>query len=301
MNNRLMLNQLITMLRDSSKMQQVSDELIKQRIADLDRARAVRPYWLPVSVTLDGIAGKTKTAYSDPLDYPLIVLGGITNNADVRIRVATVGDAAPWSIDPIPGLAVAGSNSDINAMPGPLYFPVPFILAPRNRIAVDVVNVLGTNNNTVWIVFVALRVSSIIEQAERDAAAINWLQQNRQRNVWLTLPVRWASQNRTNLGDTLENLTTTEQDVPLLLWGATTQMVNCRVQITDPTGYVWSPTKVPVWSLAGGTFAYKTPYQWFPKPVYLPARTTITASFINGLAGQTETTDGEIVFLCTTV
>jgi hypothetical protein len=304
--NDLLLNHYIALLRDPQGSKQTFDTLQKSRLTRFAKSKAVKPYWLPVTVALDGIAGKIKTSYTEAVDYPLLILGAITNVPESRIRLSAVGEQKPWSTEPVDALATAGADPSSVGMNSPLFFPAPFVLAARNKLAVDFQNVTGVTTIGYYN-FIALRV---LAQSERDARidsendrdALAEINGNRNpRTVFLKMTVPFGTEPGKNVdGASIENRTTQEQDVPLLVLGATTPLENCLMSLTDSSGNIWSPSKVPVWAIASRSNTRKQPFSFFPKPFYLPTNSVLRGNFTNGINGNVEAADKDITFICQT-
>lgn len=296
MNKTLLFEQMITMRRYPNDAPKILDVIKKDRLARVVKARSLRNFLLPVETTYAGGAiGETKTAFTPPVGYELLVVG-VTSNAgrsDVTIR-PNVTAQSDWSDVPVLSQAIAGFPDSTAAVINVGYqdvqdLPVPFVLGNNEQLAVDFVN--RTNGAaTQTIVFHCLQVipdNDIRSRFQEGELALiqSELGNPLPRTAYLRLDIA------ANLGQTRVT------DVPLLVLGAAMNYGD------DTTGtgkvnssfdnYAFSKNKVPVWALAGQLTSRVSTFIHYERPHYLPRGSQLSGEFANcnGLS---------IVFKCQT-
>lgn len=301
--NDLKFNRVVELMRgDAVRAAKYAQEDKQARLVAFERAKQVRPYFVEAQLALDGVAGKQRTAYTEAQEFDLLVVGAITSHDSLRYAIDTIGGGRKWSLEAIPSWAAAGLATNASGTNGPFYFPVPYRLKARNKMAVEITNTPGLNNQTASVVFLCARVLATTDKEGqvdtaadiRAIAAINSAEE--QRTVFLRMGVPFASGG----GSIQKNKKTLEEDTPLLVTAISTDLQSCTIRITDPSSNLWSPTEIPIWSIAGNYQAEKGGWRHLRRPFYLPPNTVLRADLTDGINGVTDAIDGEIIFLCTT-
>lgn len=292
-------------LRSKGASAEDAQRFYAQRLSKVEQARSARPFYLAFHTTpstasnlaLDGVVNRVKTAYTSPFNYPLMVLGAITDlGAGASLRVGRIG-GDDWSNDQIASLAWAGADPNTTGVNMPRYFEVPEILESTEQLRLDVKNLTGLNG-TYYLILIAERVvpstdEGIAINATSDAALLAYLKAGtRPRNYTLKLPVNFAG----GVAETLQGLETPQYNLPLLVTGIGTNLNRSLITISDAYGNAWSSNPIPIWAIANDFRTRRAQYARVDKGYYHRANSVLRCDVTNGIRGVFDAAAGEVDF-----
>lgn len=280
-----------------------SQRYINSRIARVEQARSARPFYMSAHTSpqnashlvLDGVADRVKTAFTTPVNFPLMLLGAITDlGTNAQISVGRVG-GSDFSNDLLQPLAFAGADPLTTGVNAPRYFEVPEILNPSQQLRLNVKNTAGLNG-VYYFIFICERVMPYTDEGvaidpAKDAALISFIKENEPSNYTLRLGVNFAGGG----AQTLLGLEAPVFNQPLLITGIGTNLNKTLVQISDGNSSIWSPSVVPIWAIANDFRTRRSQYARIDRAFYYRANTSLRVDAYNGIRAAYDNA-GEIDF-----
>ena len=287
-----------------------------KRRSRIESALTTRPFFVPLSFEMN--AGGQVSPYRDTtpqLAYDFIITGikTDTQTRDIVIRrteddkpVVYVGDQLNLflRLDEIAGLTATSGGGQL----GTFYLPQPILLPRGARMTVEMYKTDTTAAAEVAnIVLIGIRVFNqdyanlLMKDGERQR--IDFLIKAREcpRVVFLKQAVSFDS---AVVGGEARNLVTPEVDEPLLVRGMRTTLRQSAIELRVEGEPLWTSSAVPIWGIAAEDELVHDNYQWFSKPVFLRARSSIVIDRItNGYDGTNidDQTGNSITWICETV
>ncbi len=313
MANQQLLDLHVARLRNPPKSNERGRTLEKQvesaRIVRLDKAKVTQPYFLPFlesgqkfTILLDGVANSVTQRYTPPSSSPTLITGFTSDFDLLKVRVTDVLQSPTWSDFPVGARDFAGVSANLAGNHGYQDLFEPFELIAMNQLVADIVNIGGLAVRR-WLVAEGIKVSQLRDVSldvfdEQDAKAIRQIENGVvPRNVDLVLDVPFTG----GANQVLENRATKVYNSPLLIWGISTNLKNCSIEIWDSADNRWMPSAVPIWSVANfNAHASGRGIHYLPKPFYHPAGVELRANLVNTfdptLASDNPTDGGRVVF-----
>ena len=287
-----------------------------KRRSRIESALTTRPFFIPLSFEMN--PGGQVSPYRDTtpqLAYDFIITGikTDTQTRDIVIRrteddkpVVYVGDQLNLflRLDEIAGLTATSGGGQL----GTFYLPQPILLPRGARLTVEMYKTDTTAAAEVAnIVLIGIRVFNqdyanlLMRDGERQR--IDFLIKAREcpRVVFLKQAVSFDS---AVVGGEARNLVTPEVDEPLLVRGMRTTLRQSAIELRVEGEPLWTSEPTPIWGIAAEDELVHDNYQWFSKPVFLRARSSIVIDRItNGYDGTNidDQTGNSITWICETV
>lgn len=290
--------------------QQLDDQVKRSRLTRLDKSKVLWPYFLPFleegqnyTVLLNGIVNDVLTRYTPVTGSPTLITGMISDFDTLKVRISDVLQNPAWQDFATQARDVAGVTANLSGHHGYLDLEEPFELAQGSQLSLDIINTTGGATRKWWICS-GLKVSELrdvsLDVFDRgDMRAIKEIESGippRPVNLYLDVPFSGAANQR------LENLNTKQYNHPLLIWGISTNLKNCSIEMWDSVDHRWMPAQVPIWAVAAlNTHASGRVVHRLKKPVYHAANVELRANVVNTF-DPTIASDvaGSICFHCST-
>lgn len=306
-------------LRSTNDAQALITQMRKKRLARVEKAMRHRPVVLPLRYALPVPAQVNPiTAQTPKLDFDVEIVGAISDLPDVALNMRPVTSEKSFALVGTSPVQYARAHdfagwsptsAPVGAFKGVYYWPVSYSLLDPDRLIVDVIKntatAAATNN---YFCLVGHKIYDRTAQEAQLSAAdrkrlIDLIASRRKPEPrWLTMPVQFAGGGAA-AGDVATGMLTPSQDEPLLIRGVRTSLTRSTISIAREGEAPWMTRPAPVWSIAASQTNSKEQYTYFETPIYLPAKKSLAADFVNTLADGSGTFDGngQLTFFAETV
>jgi hypothetical protein len=293
------LNQQMAYRRNPEGAAKGQSELNDKRFKRVQKARAARPFVLPLNFKFAAAGRVTPyTVTTDRLEWAIDYLGashnlpGLVNDMNIR---RGAGDRYLASLDPeTQAQAKIYDFAQHGETQGALYYPSPFAVERHQTMNLDVYKSL--NSGVAESRFICLTGQRTFKaddseskiDSETEARVRELIKARRIPEIRvLTMAVNFKNGGAA-AGDIARDMRTNDAEEPLLIRAIRTTSLRystCRIAIRGEE--YWMPREAPVWSLAAlqGLYTFGN-WMFLKTPVLLPEGGGLVGDFTNSGADE---------------
>lgn len=312
-NNHRWVDHLINARRFPEKAAAAQADLNRYRRARIETAAATRPIYLSLFYDLPGEELISPISQTTPdLRYDCVITGVIASTTqNRRIIFKKAESELPFVIleQQATNLRLTledlAGNSDATNQQRIFYFPTPLDLRAGERLSIEI---FDTNEaEELQIVFVGYRVlppGSNTVNPEQQALITRYLQFRRTPEIRLLTQRIIFDADQPNAKTGL--IFSPQAAEPLLIRGCRSSLNVSTIRLRIEGEPEWSPAAFPIFALATQTGVGQQNYEYFERPIFLPAKTAIEMELTNsvdssGIFDNSLEVSREITWLCETV
>lgn len=246
-----------------------------KRMADVERALRTRPQFLPLTHTLPAaIQDAPIEERTEPVRFPTIVHGGITDGEDRNVRLYRDTESRPivrygqnsgtrLSLDALFGHSVASGDYH-----GVRNFPEPFLLDTEDSLTLAVYQETAVADivSTVLCgerVLSAASSEAMLSQRQREEVRAHIGKRPAPEPRYLSFPVVFGA-------DGLATAETPKADEPLLITGFRSQFTDAVLNFGFDDDHSFAPTRFPIWALCAELENARHLFQRLRTPLFVP-------------------------------
>lgn len=313
---RQWLDHSINLRHDPTNRGKLQADLNAYRRKRVIEALKSRPVFLPLSFEMTAAAQTSPYRDITPLlNYDVIVTGvkSDTQTRDIIVRrgvdessLVSVGDESSLYLrcDEFAGQGATNGGGQL----GTFYLPTPLLLNAGQRLTVEMFKTdVTADAEEANIVLVGVRVfpkSYGIDMLGDQGDAVDHFIRVREIPTIHYLKQVFDFDLAKGAGGEARNLFTPRRDEPLLIRGCRTTLRHSLIELGIQGEPSWTTEPTPCWAIAAEDELIHENYNWFSKPIYLPANGVIevrrVVNSIDGTLIDAET-GNTITWICETV